>query len=177
MKAFYFLIPLFMVNACKTQTGTINSSDKTTMENTNNMTTGCPKDGTCEVVLHQNKKLEIIDNGNGRKYSQIVEGENLVIEYTYLRPGPEGTADGNYFESIQFEVPAITKNLVKENAALADIKLAFGKQAYRNSEYYPVTNGKLSFQKTGNNIHFDLKFKIAQTSQVLSHISGTLKVE
>lgn len=166
-----------MVNACKTQTGTVISSEKKTMKQVKNTSNGCPEDGTCEVKIHKNKKLEIIDEGEGRMYSEIVDGENLVIEYTYLKPGPEGTADGNYFETIQFEVPANIKNLVKENAALAEVKLIFGKHGYRNSGYYPVTDGKLSVQKTGNSISFSLNFKINQTSQVVSHIRETVKIE
>lgn len=177
MKAFYFLIPLFMINTCKTPAGTVISSEKAPMEKLENAASGCPKDGTCEVVAHKNKNLEIVDDGNGSIYSQIVEGDNIVVEYTYLKPGPEGTADGNYFETILFEVPTSTKNLVKENSTLADVKMIFSKHVFRNAGYYPVTNGKLSVQKIGKRISFNLKFKIDQTSQVISHINETVEIE
>src|SRR5690554_5285606 len=149
MKIFYFLIPLFMINACKMPAETIVTSEKTTMKQLKTSASGCPEDGTCEVVVHKNKKLEIVDEGNGRMYTEIVEGKNMVVEYTYLKPAPEGIADGNYFETIQFEVPLDTKNLEKENSALADVKMIFGKHGFRNSASYPVTDGKLSFQKSG----------------------------
>src|SRR5690554_6040734 len=105
MKIFYFLIPLFMVNACKTPAETVVTSEKTTMKELKSSASDCPKEGTCKVELHKNKQLEIVDEGNGRMYSQIVEGKNLVVEYTYLKSAPEGIADGNYFETIQFQVP------------------------------------------------------------------------
>lgn len=177
MKILYFLIPLFMATACKTPTKTVNSSEKSPMELLKNSTTGCPENGTCEVVVHKNKTLEIVDEGNGQMYSQIVEGENIVVEYTYLKPAPKGIADGNYFETIQFEVPKGTKSLVRENEDLADVKMVFGKHGYRNAGYYPVTEGKLSFQKINNGISFNLKFKIKETAQVVSYINETVEVE
>ena len=176
MKAFYFLIPLFMVNACKTQTGTVISSDKTTMEKSENKTSDCPEDGTCGVVIHKNTKLDLDDDGPGKLYPQIVEGENIVVEFTYRRPGPEGTADGNYLETIHFEVPSETKDLVRENGDLADLKMLFGILAYRNATYYPLTKGKLVLKKTDNTLSFDLRFKVDQTSQVISHIKETVKL-
>ena len=177
MKIVYFLIPLFLASACKTPTETVNTSEKNPMELLKNSTTGCPENGTCEVVVHRNKELKIIDEGNGQKYSDIVEGENIVVEYTYLKPAPEGIADGNYFETIQFEVPAGTNNLVKENAALTDVKMIFGKHGFRNASYYPVTEGKLTFQKINKDISFNLKFKIKETDQVVWFINETAKME
>lgn len=178
MKIFYFLIPLFMVNACKTQSGTVTSSEKTIMQQKEIKDSGCPSDGTCTVKVYKNKSLEIRKDESMRTiYPEIVDGSNIVVEYTYFRSGPEGTADGNYSETIQFELPAGTKDLTKQNAALADVKMLFGKSGFRNLEYHPVTDGKLSVQRTGNTISFSLDFKIEQTSQVVSHINEKVRVE
>ncbi|SRX54239.1 hypothetical protein [Aequorivita sp. CIP111184] len=178
MKALLFLIPLFFVNACKTQTGTVISSENTKMEQVENGDTGCPKEGTCSVVVHKNKHLVIKEDGTGALYPEMVAGENMVVEYTYSKEGPEGTADGNYSETIHFEIPATTENLSKENAKLAEVNLLYGKQCFCRGEagFYPITNGKLLVEKSNTALMFDLKFKVEKTSQVVSHITETVKL-
>ena len=178
MKALYLLIPLFMANACKTQTGNVISSENTTMEQMENKTTGCPEEGTCSVVIHKNKSLSIEKDEFGALYPQLVDGTNTVVEYTYLKEGPEGTADGNYSETIHFEIPAATTTLTKENASLQDVKLLYGKHCFCRGEagYYTISNGKLLVEKSTQGIKFDLKFKVEKTSQVVTHISEVVKL-
>ncbi len=177
MKTLYFLFPLLLVNACKTQTGTVNSSENTAMEQIDNQTTNCPNEGTCSVTVHKNKSLNIQKDGTGALYPELVDSKNTVVEYTYLKEGPPGTADGNYSETIHFEIPDGTDHLSKENAALADVKLLYGKHCFCRGEagYYPITNGKLLVEKSKEGIVFDLKFKVEKTSQVVSHIIETVK--
>lgn len=178
MKAFYFLIPLIMVNACKTQTGTVISSEKNTVKQMENTTSACPDQGTCNVVVHKNKTMTIQEDGIGALYPQIVDGANTVVEYTYLKEGPAGTADGDYSETIHFEIPANTEDLSKENASLTDVKLLYGKHCFCRGEagYYPITDGKLLVEQSSQGLVFDLKFKVKETSQVVSHISETVKL-
>lgn len=177
MKAFYFLIPLLIVNACKTQTGTPISSENTNMEQVENKTMGCPDEGTCSVVVHKNKKLTIKEDGIGSTYPEIVDGTNIVVEYTYLKKGPAGTADGDYSETIHFEIPSNTNNLSKENTNLTDVKLLFGRHCFcRDGGYFPITDGKLLVEKTNQAIMFDLKFNTDKTTQVISHITETARL-
>lgn len=177
MKALIFLIPLFVVNACKTQTGTVISSENTNMEQVENKV-GCPAEGACTVAVHKNKNLVIKEDGTGALYPEMVAGENMVVVYTYSKEGPEGTVDGDYSETVHFEVHATTKNLSKENASLSDVKLLYGKQCFCRGEagFYLITNGKLLVEKTDQALVFDLKFKVEKTSQVVSHISETVKL-
>ncbi len=178
MKALYFLIPLFMVNACKPQTGPAISSGNTNMETIENSNTGCPEVGTCSVVLHKNKSLVVKEDGTGAMYPEMVQSENMVVEYTYLKEGPAGTADGNYSETIHFEIPTATTTLNKTNTALSDVKLLYGKHCFCKGEagYYEVTDGSLQLTKNAGSISFDLKFKVGKTSQVVSHIKETVKM-
>lgn len=178
MKALYFLIPLFMVNACQTQTGTVISSENKTIKQMDTKPTACPEEGTCSVVVHKNKILKIQKDDTGALYPQLLDGANTVVEYTYLKEGPEGTADGNYSETIQFEIPADTENLSKENASLSDVKLLYGKHCFCRGEagYYPITDGKLLVEKSGQGVIFDLKFKVNKTSQVVTHIAEAVKL-
>lgn len=177
MKAFYFLIPLFMINACKTQTGTVTSSENTTMEKIEKNSSGCPDDGTCSVLVHKNKKLIVKDDGTGAYYPDLEDGNTTVIEYTYHKPGPEGTADADYSETIHFEIPADVKNLRKENASLSDVNLLYGRHCFcRDGGYFPVTNGNLLVEKTADGIIFDLKFDTGKSNQVISHIREMVKL-
>ncbi|WP_157417861.1 hypothetical protein [Aequorivita capsosiphonis] len=177
MKALFFLIPLLMINACKTQTDTVISSENTSMEQIDNKSSGCPDDGNCSVVVHQNKNLTVKDDGTGAFYPDLVDGNNTVIEYTYHKPAPEGVADADYTETIHFEIPEGVKNLSKENAALSDVGLLYGKHCFcRDAGYFPVINGKLLVEKTAQGIMFDLKFNTGKSTQVISHIRETTKL-
>ncbi|MDP2688445.1 MAG: hypothetical protein Q8O62_14600 [Aequorivita sp.] len=177
MKALIFLIPLFVVNACKTQTGTVISSENTNMEQVENKV-GCPEEGACTVAVHKNKNLVIKEDGTGALYPEMVAGENMVVVYTYSKEGPEGTVDGDYSETIHFEIPTTAENLSKENASLSDVKLLYGKQCFCRGEagFYLITNGKLLVEKTDQALVFDLKFKVEKTSQVVSNITETVKL-
>ena len=179
MKALYFLIPLLMANACKTtQTnGTAVSSDIKSMEQAESSMDGCPEEGTCTVKIHKNKKLNVKQDGIGASYPEIVDGNNIVIEYTYLKKGPAGTADGDYSETIHFEIPATASNISKEDKALADVNLLYGRHCFcRDGGYFPITDGKLLVKKNNQAIMFDLTFKTDKTTQVVSHISETVKM-
>lgn len=178
MKAFYFLIPLIMINACKTQTGNVISSENTSMEQTENKTSGCPDDGNCSVIVHKNKKFTVKDDGTGAFYPDLEDGKSTVIEYTYHRAGPEGTADADYSETIHFEIPTDVKNLTKENASLSDVNLLYGRHCFcRDGGYSPVTNGKLVVETTAEGtMMFDLQFSTGKPTQVISHIRETVKL-
>lgn len=148
------------------------------MEQIENKVTGCPEEGACNVVVLKNKHLVIKEDGTGAVYPEMVAGENMVVVYTYSKEGPKGTVDGNYSETIHFEIPAGMENLNKENATLADVNLLYGKHCFCRGEagYYPLTNGKLLVEKTNQGIVFDLKFNVEKTSQVVTHISEMVKL-
>ena len=91
----------------------------------------------------------------------MVAGNNTVVEYTYLKEGPEGTADSNYSETIHFEIPASVESLSKVNASLGDVKLLYGKHCFCKGEagYYPISNGELSVSANNKTLAFNLNFK------------------
>lgn len=167
-----------MAQACNTQKSTVSTSDKNSMENMNMSNSECPDGGTCIVKIQKNKKLVLKEDEFGVKYVQIEDGSNMVIEYTYSKKGPEGTMDGNYSEIIRFEIPNATSKLSKENTSLSDVNLIYEKQCFCRGDAgaYEVTKGKLSLEKTDKAIMFDLQFKINKTSQVVSHITETIKL-
>jgi len=178
MKAFYFLIPLIMASACKTQPETETSKSTVNMGAVDRPSSDCPADGTCTVKAHPNMNLMLKEDGTGARYPEMVAGENTVVVYTFLREGPPGTVDGDYSETIHFEIPAGTENLNKENASLADLKVLYGKHCFCKGEagYYPITDGKLSLSKNRLGTVIDLQFKVNGTSQVITHISELIKL-
>ena len=175
MKLHYFLIPLIILG-CKTKSGTLTTSDSSIMENSANKS-NCPEDGTCKTAIYPNSVLEIVDDGSGRLYTQVEPGNNTVVEFMYFRPGPEGTADGNYTETIQFELPSDVENLIRENGELSTVKMVFGKMGYRNAAFYPVSKGKLVYRKTGKTIVFAVDFELDQDAHEISRIRETVMME
>ncbi len=179
MKALYFIMPLLIANACKTQdTKTISTND-TNMEVTENNHNSCPDGGTCTIEILEDKTLEIKEDGIGALYPEIKNGDNIVVQYTYSKQGPDGTVDGNYSETIHFEIPSSATNLGKQGASLQDVKLLYGKQCYCKGEagYYKVSDGKLSLEKNNRQITFDLQFQVGKTSQVVTHISENARIK
>lgn len=172
MRILGFIIPLFMVGACKSPTNTVVSSENTKTIKSMEKLDDCPKDGTCEVKIYENKSLEFVDDGSGVAFADRVDGNNLVIEYTYYRKGPEGTADGNYFETVQFEIPSTTKSLKKEDTSLTDVKMIFSKFGFRQAAAYQVKKGSLTLQKTGKEISFNLNFKVDGSGQILNEVAA-----
>ncbi len=174
MKATFLLIPILLMNACKTTTETVseNSSDSVVVEEVNS----CPTKGNCIITLHKNKDLLVKQDGIGANYPELVEGTHMVIEYNYTEKAPEGIADGDYAETIHFEIPASITSLTKENHALSEVKALYGKHCFCRGQagYYPVTIGKLVVKKTKSSLHFDLEFQIEATSQVVTRISETI---
>ncbi len=179
MKAIYFLAILFMAGACKTSGEKVVISNTKNMEQVNKKDANCPEEGNCTVVVHEKSKLVVADDGTGALYPQIQPGENMVVEYTYYREAPEGIADGNYSETIHFEIPANASHISKSNKELQEVKLLFGKHAFApDAGYYQIENGKLLLEKTGHNLVFDLKFSNQdRSSQLISHITETVRIK
>lgn len=178
MKAHYLLILLLFAGACKTQNTTATTDENTMIEQNTKQDTACPEDGVCEVKIHKNALLQIKEDGTGALYPVLGSGDRLVVEYTYTRKGPEGTMDGDYSETIYFEIPTSTKTLNKEDASLNDVKLLYGKQCYCKGEagFYSVDIGTLSLEKKGDIIIFDLQFHVGKTTQVISQLTQEVKM-
>lgn len=176
MRFIYLLFPLLMLGACKTQQMT----DKTSSEKKTSILKpgACPESGSCDVKIHKNSMMTIMTDDTGATYPEIHTGKNTVVEFSFMRKGPEGTADGNYSETLHFEIPSNTKTLSLQDNGLAEVKMLWGKHCYCKGEagYYVVNNGKLKVNRTDNELTFDAKFKIDGREQVISHIIRTAKL-
>lgn len=178
MKAFYFLIPILLVNACKTQNSSVVASENTTMEQVDNVAKDCPNNGDCQFEILKNKKLVIKQDDFGKSYPEIETGTGTIVQYTYSEKGPEGTVDGNYSETIHFEIPENMTSMDKADGDLQDIKLLWGKHCYCKGEagYYPIEDGKISLKKSNNQLTVDLTFSTDKVSQRISTVSEVIKM-
>lgn len=178
MKTLFILLPLLIVNSCKTTTNTNSVSEtSSTTEKVQVNNNACPADGVCVAEIKKGK-LVVKEDGTGALYPEITTGDNMVVKYSFTQKGPEGTVDGDYSETIHFEVPANTTELDKRGASLQDVQLLYGKQCYCKGEagFYKVENGALQVTKNKNEMHFELQFTVDKTSHKLSNISRTIQL-
>lgn len=137
----------------------------------------CPEGGICEVKAMANKSLEIKEDGIGKIYPEITDGENIVIHFSFLRQAPEGIADGNYSEEIYFEIPDNENSLRKENASLKDVNLIFGRHFFSpEAGFFEVESGELTVDRKENKISFEIKFT-TEGGQLINHVSEVVSIE
>lgn len=176
MKQVYFLMSLLLVLGCKSPS-TITETKSNKMDQSQNRTS-CPEGGTCTVKAIPNKSLEVKEDGIGKIYPEITDGENIVIHFNFLRKAPEGVADGNYSEEIYFEIPTGQNALQKEGVSLKDVNLVFGRHFFSpEAGFFKVDSGELTVEKNGNQIYFDLKFQAEEGRQLIKRVSEVVIVE
>lgn len=175
-----FLISLFVfANGCNSPQATVNSSEKSPQQEAP-ATISTPKENTktdgTTMKVHKNSTLVYKDDTTGGIYPVIEAGDFIVVEYTYTEKGPEGTVDGDYSETIQFEIPSNIEKYSLSGKEMQNAKVLFGKQCYCKGEagFYKVTNGKLSVIGAGNDLIIDLQFKVPETSQKVSSLQRTI---
>lgn len=178
MKAFYFLIPLLMINACKSTTGgteTTQTDSKETMAITESV---CPEAGACDVKVMKNSSLTIKEDETGQLYPVIVPGDHIVIEYSYVEKGPEGTADGDYSETIQFEIANSDAELALKDGTLQEVNFLYGKHCFCRGEagFYKVEKGALQLSKKGDELTVDASYVIDGISQKTNHFSKKISL-
>ena len=90
----------------------------------------------------------------------------------------EGTIDGDYSETLHFEISKNTKELCLKDDQLTKVKLLFGKHCFCKGEagYYYINKGKLKVLKLNKEIYFDINFSIEETSSKLKRVSKYLKL-
>ena len=138
----------------------------------------CPEDGECQVALKNSATMTINEDSIGMEYPTSDKGDNMVVRYTYLKKGPKGTADGDYSETLHFEIPANTTTLSLMNSDLQNVDLLFGKHCFCKGEagYYKVTSGSLTLVKTENELTFDISYSVGGTSHKIKRISKKIQL-
>ena len=137
-------------------------------------TTDCREDGTCEVEVLKNKNYTIETDSMGNIYPKIVDGENIVVKYTYMRGNPNNYADGSQSETIHFIISNNMKNHL-ENCELQNVKMLFGKNCFCKGiqGFYKVDKG--SFTIESSNINIDITIPKLGEQQYVKKVNFTLK--
>lgn len=174
MRLLILFVPLLLLSACKTQDmNQATHKDKTAISKPG----ACPNEGTCDIVIHRNSALTIATDITGATYPEIVAGNAIVVEFSYIEKGPEGTADGNYSETIHFQIPKDIETLSLKDNGLSEVSLLGGRHCFcPNSGYFPVNKGSLKINKGANELNIDLKFVTDRESQKVTHIIRTVKI-
>ncbi|MBQ4822917.1 hypothetical protein [Aquimarina sp. MMG016] len=176
MKRYLFLVALTFILSCKSSNNSLASTETKPEIEINQVL--CPTDGNCKIQLHYNSSLILKKDTIDKLYPVIEDGNHIVVEYAFSRKGPEGTADGDYSETIYFEIDEKVDVLNLEGDKLADVNLIFGKECFCRDEagYYKVNEGNLSFQKSKDEISIDLSFELNEISHRISRIKKTVKL-
>ena len=147
------------------------SNEKSTIEVTN-----CLNEGTCSVKILKNKTFTVEKDGIGVLYPVIVDGDNIVIQYTYKIDNPNDYVDGGSSETIHFEISNndITKLVDNE---LQEVKLLFGKHCYCKglAGFYKVNKGTFLLSKNKNELSIQFEVPKVGAQQIIKNI--TLKME
>ena len=156
-----------------------NTAKKTNdLDTLNEITTICPDDGECTIVVNKNKKLNVLVDDFGSKYFQLLDNEGTsVIVFEYNKKNEENLQDGNYLEEVIFEIPNDVNAINLTDKELQSTKMLFGRHCFCKGQtgYFNVNNGQLKLIKKDNEFSIDLSFKINEVPQIISSIVTTIK--
>ncbi len=177
-KNLFLIVILFSLNACKTTKDNQEVSDVKSTEDSSVIMENCPENGECTLKVMKNSSLTIKEDTIGQWYPVIEKGEGMVIEFTFLKKGPEGTVDGDYSETLHFIIPNNTKQLNLKDTSLQDVDLLFGKHCFCKGDagYYKVKKGDLHILKTSKELTIDITYIIDETTQETKQLTQTIKL-
>lgn len=170
--AILFSFILLNLWACKSSQKTTESSSQTKSEEKTLLKMDSVKNVAKKIYLLKNKKLEILDN-NGSLYYKIVDSDKTnVVQFFYEKDLDKVAYDGGYREEVIFEVPNNTIEQHYSDAELQNTKMLFGRYCFCRGQtgLYKVNKGKLHVKSSKKEIHFELRFKIAEVPQVTNEV-------
>ncbi len=178
MKPYFLLAIALIINSCKASSlgsAPITVSNTSESSNTQNL---CPEDGVCSIKTHKNSKLTLKVDTTDRYYPVIEQGDHIVVEFTFKKKGPNGTADGDYSETIHFQISEINEDLQIKNEELNQVHLLFGKHCFCKGEagYYKVNSGILKLSRVKDEITIDLEFMLNEVSHKIINVTETITI-
>ncbi|MFT4802125.1 MAG: hypothetical protein ACI93N_001901 [Flavobacteriaceae bacterium] len=175
MKSIALLSVLFLFSSCGNNKIIVSNKDKEVIVLAGGID---EKEGDVSVNVSINSTLNLKDDTIGAIYPVIESGDNLVIVFKYEEKAPEGIADGNYSETLHFEIPNNTTILNLADDELNNVKLLFGKHCFCKGDagYYKVKKGKMKIVKTESDIYFDISFNVDETSTKLIRVAKYIKL-
>jgi len=174
LKKILLLSTAIILFSCKSS----KSTDDKTNQDINSISSVCSDEGDCAFVVHKDSSLNILEDTTGQIYPIIEQGENIVIEFTYAVKGPEGTMDGDYSETVHFEISGREDKLNLSNKELSQIKLLFGKHCFCKGEagYYMVDEGEILLENKDDSLYLNLNLVINKVSHKVNNITHRFKI-
>ncbi len=174
----WLIVLLFSLNACKTTKDKHDIVDVNSSVDSSIVIEKCLENGDCTLKVMKNSSMTIKEDTAGQMYPVIEKGDAIIIEYTFSKKGPEGTADGDYSETLHFSIPNNTKILYLEDASLQEVDLLFGKHCFCRGEagFYKINKGELHIIKTSKELTIDVTYIVDETTQVTKHFTKTIKL-
>lgn len=133
----------------------------------------CPSSGRCSIEIKKGS-YTIETDTIGAMYPSFTEVEGEMVSFTYHVPAKEGMADGDYSETIMFQIPKGLKGImVLKDESLSKVKLLLNKQCFCRGQagYQLITKGTLAIKRsTTNKISFDLSYELSGIDIVVSSI-------
>ncbi|MDB4127189.1 hypothetical protein N9562_00250, partial [Flavobacteriaceae bacterium] len=175
MKLITLLSVLFLFNSCGNNKKVVLTTHKEVILLADGLE---EKDGDVSVVISNHSNLNLKDDTIGAIYPVIASGNDIVINFKYEEKSPEGTADGDYSETLHFEIPQNTTVLNLMDEELNNVKLLYGKECFCRGEagYYKIKKGKIKIMKTESEIYFDIIFSIDETATKLVRVAQNIKL-
>ena len=106
MKSIFLMSVFFIFISCANKLNLVSKKEviilKKSTEN---------KESKVSVNIFNNSTLIIKEDNIGYLYPIVESGNNIVVEYKYQEDGEEGTVDGDYSETLHFEISKNTKEL------------------------------------------------------------------
>jgi hypothetical protein len=173
MKSIFLMSVFFIFISCANKLNLVSKKEviilKKSTEN---------KESKVSVNIFNNSTLIIKEDNIGYLYPIVESGNNIVVEYKYQEDGEEGTVDGDYSETLHFEISKNTKELCLKDDQLTGVKLLFGKHCFCRGEagYYSVNKGKFKVVKSDKEIYFDIDFSMEEPYSKLIRVSKYLKL-
>lgn len=150
---------------------------QTSFKNELTLISECPKDGTCEIELYQNKSLVLLVDQLGGMYYELQETPGKsVIHFQYNKTTQANLQDGHYREDVLFEINHDTKSLNLQNTALQQTKLIFGRHCFCKGQtgYFKMENGNLTIQEAEKKLQVKVDFSTPKIPQIIRSIEATI---
>ena len=166
--SFFFIIIL----NCKSNHASIYDNTQ------NSITKICPEDGNCTIEVLNNKTLKTLKTSLGETYTEIVDGESIVIKFEYKRHDIPDTVDGQYSEQVLIELDK--NNLETEEVLTSKSNVMFARFCYCKGQtgYYRVSQGNLSVKKIEEKTYqLVLDFKQNEVPQIITQIQNVFSLD
>lgn len=167
------LIVLFLTGCACKKTTSVAASEKT------GLTTPCPEEGTCQVKLLKNKKIEFKMNEATGKFYHVLSDSNEkhVVQYEYTKIVDTTLADAEHTETLTFEVDANNPEIELNGKALQQSNMIFGRFCFCRGAtgIYKVYDGNLSVKKDQGKLKVAMDFKITEVPQIINSFSAILQ--